>query len=200
VLSAGGSIPSSCWATRCWAWALAGLLACPARQSAAVELVLYNAGGRRSCSKNRRNSLESLGPGHRRSRRNRLALGFDDPPFALACAVAFVVMYDANRVRYAAGLQAKLIQQPSGRLCRRASVNQPTDPSQRPTADLSDKLPVTAAATAAFSRKNPGHTRRGARRQPDRSAIALCAGLGRFPPADRPGLGLASHRLSARDR
>ncbi|TGG80128.1 MAG: divergent PAP2 family protein [Aphanocapsa feldmannii 277cV] len=33
--------------------------------------------------------------------------GFDDPLFAAACTLAFVVMYDASGVRRAAGLQAE---------------------------------------------------------------------------------------------
>ena len=33
--------------------------------------------------------------------------GFDEPLFALACAMALVVMYDASGVRRAAGLQAE---------------------------------------------------------------------------------------------
>lgn len=34
-------------------------------------------------------------------------LGFDDPLFAFACTIAFVVMYDASGVRQAAGQQAR---------------------------------------------------------------------------------------------
>ena len=37
--------------------------------------------------------------------------GFDDPFFALACTVAFVVMYDASGVRRSAGIMAERINQ-----------------------------------------------------------------------------------------
>ncbi|APD47358.1 divergent PAP2 family protein [Synechococcus sp. CS-602] len=157
VLSAGGSIPQQLLGNGVLAWALA---ACGLAQLAKVlvELVLYQrwrpavlleTGGMPS-SHSALVTGAAAGTGWQ--------LGFDDPLFALACAVAFVVMYDATGVRYAAGLQAKRINSLPAALWQEASVNQPTDlPADQP-ADLSDKLPVTAAATALL-KETLGHTR-----------------------------------------
>ena len=40
-----------------------------------------------------------------------LRLGFDDPVFALAVTIAFIVMYDASGIRRAAGLTAEKVNQ-----------------------------------------------------------------------------------------
>ena len=63
-------------------------------------------------------------------------VGFDQPLFALACALALVVMYDASGVRRAVGLQAE----------RLNTYMTPTDPDRCPSLE-----PLNT---------NLGHTRR----------------------------------------
>ncbi|NQV09770.1 MAG: divergent PAP2 family protein [Cyanobacteria bacterium] len=153
VLSAGPSIPEQLLGNGVLAWALA---ACGLAQLAKllVELVVHQrwrpavlleTGGMPS-SHSALVTGAAAGTGWQ--------LGFDDPLFALACAVAFVVMYDATGVRYAAGLQAKRINSLPAALWQEARVDQATDRS----ADLSANLPVAAAATALL-KETLGHTR-----------------------------------------
>lgn len=153
VLSAGPSIPEQLLGNGVLAWALA---ACGLAQLAKllVELVVHQrwrpavlleTGGMPS-SHSALVTGAAAGTGWQ--------LGFDDPLFALACAVAFVVMYDATGVRYAAGLQAKRINSLPAALWQEARVDQAPDRS----ADLSANLPVAAAATALL-KETLGHTR-----------------------------------------
>tara|TARA_Y100001968_G_scaffold308020_1_gene326354 strand:+ start:39 stop:554 length:516 start_codon:yes stop_codon:yes gene_type:complete len=50
-----------------------------------------------------------------------LQLGFDDPMFALATTIAFIVMYDASGIRRSAGLTAAKVNQLSKDLVKDAS-------------------------------------------------------------------------------
>jgi len=77
-------------------------------------------------------------------------------------------------------------------------VNPTTDlPADQP-ADLSDKASGHGCGNALLKETLATPLASRCSRQPDRPAIALVAGLAGLPPADRPGLGLASHSLSGR--
>ena len=52
-----------------------------------------------------------------------IQLGFDNPIFALAAAISFIVMYDASGVRKSAGMQAVEINQLSKKLDPKSQVN-----------------------------------------------------------------------------
>ncbi len=51
-------------------------------------------------------------------------LGFDCPEFALAVAIAFIVMYDASGIRKAAGLTAEQVNLLSNKIFGNSDVNQ----------------------------------------------------------------------------
>ena len=51
-----------------------------------------------------------------------LQLGFDDPLFALASTIAFIVMYDASGIRRSAGLTAKRVNQISQSFANESST------------------------------------------------------------------------------
>jgi acid phosphatase family membrane protein YuiD len=78
-------------------------------------------------------------------------LGFDDPLFALAAILAFIVLYDASGVRYAAGLTA-------------ARVNQLPDGLWPGEAGSADPPPATTHEPSPQGlvrplKENLGHTR-----------------------------------------
>lgn len=79
-------------------------------------------------------------------------LGFADPLFALAAALAFVVLYDASGVRRAAGLTAARVNGLSGSLWPHAPQNAPADPEAPP---LKENLGHTRLEVLAGSLMGP---------------------------------------------
>ncbi|MBC1260038.1 divergent PAP2 family protein [Synechococcus sp. BSF8S] len=80
-------------------------------------------------------------------------LGVDDPLFAFACTIAFIVMYDASGVRRAAGLQAARLNGLPDSLWTTEvppEESQPTPPLSPSTAPLAPLLPL---------KESLGHTR-----------------------------------------
>ena len=64
-------------------------------------------------------------------------LGFDDPLFAFACTIAFVVMYDASGVRQAAGQQARRLNSLPPQLWQAGAA---VDPAEAPPQPLKESL------------------------------------------------------------
>ncbi|MCP9772918.1 divergent PAP2 family protein [Synechococcus sp. Tobar12-5m-g] len=87
-------------------------------------------------------------------------LGFDDPLFAFACTIAFVVMYDASGVRRAAGLQARRLNSLPKQLWQAGATAPADTPPQPPPQPLKESLGHTRLEVLAGSLIGP--------------AVALC--------------------------